>query len=134
MKNIFAAIVLFTLALVSTSVVASANSCGLNVPTQDQFLTKAMSNGIKVYTLTDAAQVKLRTMINSVRSRHGAPLRTETSKFFFGSIGVNTTGVVFMDKGCVLVDSVLQIPSAGLASLFQAAGIKDEEIVEYVNA
>lgn len=134
MKNIFTAIVLFALALVLAPVVASANSCGPNVPTQDQFLTQAMGNGLKVYTLTDAAQVKLRTLINNVRSRHGAPLRTETSKFFFASIAVNTTGVVFMDKGCVLPDSVLQIPSAGLASLFQAAGIKDDEIVEYRDA
>jgi len=134
MKNIFTAIVLFALAFVLAPVVVSANSCGPNVPTQDQFLTAKMGEGLKIYTLTDAAQVKLKTMINSVRSKHGVPLRSETSKFFFAQIGVNTTGVIFMDKGCVIPDSVIQIPSAGLASLFQAAGIKDEEIVEYRDA
>lgn len=118
--------------LVSFFLLSSVSfACSPN--TEKEFFAHVYENGWQPYTLTESGQKKLKKIINAVRSRNNAELLSDTSEFYFAGISVGVTGTVFIDNGCVVEGTVLEIPSTATAKLFFQAGIKPEEIVEVIS-
>lgn len=121
---------LATLFLVLTPVSALAVQCP-GSDTAENFFTYTKENKYVVYTLTPSAQILFTSYVNELRTKNGVKTFSSNAKFYFADIAVNTSGIVWMEDGCVVVGSVLQLPSAELAKAMALAGLKPEDMVKY---
>lgn len=124
MKKVFsiAALVL----VLTTSTVLARPECPGSMPTKKEFL-KEVSFKYDVWTLSPSGQEKLRVFIKKVSKEDIA----DDLELYFAPVGVNTTGVAYMTKGCLKPKTQHRISSVDSAKLFHDAGIAPEEIVKY---
>lgn len=101
--------------------------CPLNAPTKEEFLAD-VSQRYEVFTLTKEGQEKLRKFIQKVSKEK----INDSLELYFALVEVNTTGIAYVMDGCLKPETVLRVPSAGMAKVFQDAGILPEEILEVV--
>ena len=121
---------LVALLLLLTPVTVLAASCGEGSVSKTEFLNK-VSTEYKVFTLTPSAQERFIAYINPIRIKNGVKPLGLDAQFYFASADVNSTGVVWFEKECVVVGSVILLPSAGLAKAMQLAGLEVEDFIEY---
>ncbi len=121
---------LAALFLILTPVSALAAQCP-GSDTTESFFAYVKKNKFVVYILRPSAQERFSAYVNAIRTKNGVKTFSATAKFYFADIAVNTTGVVWMENGCVVAGSVLQLPSAELAKVMTLAGLKPEDMVKY---
>ena len=90
------------LSLFLLSLPASALTCESNT-TEKEFFTHVYQRGWTVYTLTDKGNEKLLKWVNTVRAKEGVSLFKKGTKLYFANTKVNTTGLVYMFEGCVVL-------------------------------
>lgn len=124
-------VTLATLLLFASPSYAADKVCPGGEDTEDVFFAYTVKNKFEVYSLTNSGQTKIIKKINMNRSRNGVPILEDGTLLYFAKIDPVTTGIVLMYDGCVVPKSVVQVPSAMLAQIFQSAGVLDEEILPF---
>lgn len=119
---------LFTLSILALLTVnAQARpECPGSMPTKKEFL-KEVSFKYDVWTLSPSGQEKLRVFIKKVSKEN----ISDDLEIYFAPVGVNTTGIAYMTKGCLKPNSQHRLASVDIAKLFHDAGITPEEIVKH---
>jgi len=96
------------------------------------FFERIHKQGYAVYTLTDTGMEKLLKWANKARIEAELPAFEKETKFYFANVGVNSTGIVYIYKGCLIEGTDIIVPSVASAEAFRQAGILSEEIIPFI--
>ena len=122
--------ILVTILALTFSTAVYASECGEGSATKTEFLEQ-MSAKYEIYSLTEIARVKLINYVNPIRIANGSKPMELDAQFYFAPVEVNSTGVVWFSKGCVVAGSVVLLSSAELAKAMQLADIDADDFIPY---